>query len=190
MLKRLSMRARVAVLVAVVLVLAAGPAWGYWTARRDTPAQRIDLGVLDLVVNDADPLTTFALPNATAMYPGTSTAAVLTVRNAGTLPLSYYAEASATDPLGSALRFTVTAGTVTGSAPNQTCTGAVLAGPLSLGPTTGPLLASDAARRTLAAGASEQLCLQASLPTTAPASLQGTTTALTVVFHGKQVSAP
>lgn len=176
--------------LAVVLVAAAIPAWARWTASQQVPDQTFTLGSFDLVVNDSDPFTTFSLPNATAMYPTTSTAAVLTVRNAGNVPLDYYADASATNALGAALQFTVTTGAVTGTAPNQTCSGTVVAGPLNLTASAGPFVASNAARRPLAVGASEPLCIQAALPADAPGTLQGGTTALTITFHAKQVGAP
>lgn len=190
MISLLRRRWRLVLLLAAVPVLGAVPAWAYWTSTQPVPDSTMPLGTLDLTVNDADPHTTFAFPGAGAMYPGTSTAAVLAVRNAGNVPLAYYAQASATDPLGAALRYTVTGGAVTGTAPHQACGGTVIAGPLNLTSSPGPFVADDTTRRLLGVGAVETLCVQAALPPDAAATLQGTTTSITIRFYGKQVGQP
>jgi hypothetical protein len=118
------------------------------------------------------------------MVPGSTSAGVLTVRNNGTVPLKYTAAGSATNAdgknLAAALVVKVTADTATsGAAGARTCPGAALTG-------TGTSLTGGVvgAGRLLAAGTSEKLCVQVTLPATAASALQGAATSATLAFTG------
>ena len=121
------------------------------------------------------------------MIPGHSVAAVLVVNNAGSVPFSYTATSAATNPdgknLAAALQVKVTAATsVSGSSPTATCADPALADTAST--LNGGLVR---AARTIVAGGSERLCLQVSLPTTAPNAVQSATTGITFAFTAVQV---
>jgi hypothetical protein len=119
------------------------------------------------------------------MAPGGSTAAVLTVTNAGTVPLLYYVESTATNGdgkgLAAALAVKVTgSASTTGSTPTVTCAGTALSG--SATSFTTAFLGSAGSPRTLAAGAVERLCVEASLPSSAPTSMQTAATNVGFTF--------
>jgi len=195
MLKRLSLRIRIVLGGAIVLALVAGPAFAYWQATRNAPAQPFDVGHLDLTVNGADPVTGFTALDTGAIMPGQSVAGVLTVKNSGSIALSYYAQAQASSALGAALVVKVSGdGSTSGSYPSATCPGPALTNTAtSFQTTAAQFLGTNAARRTLAPGASESICVQATLSTSAsvaPSSLQGTSATVSFTFYGKQVTAP
>lgn len=179
-------RALVAAVLAVATLAGVGGTYAYWTDQVEVSGVDLQAGTIDLKVDGADSVTTFTALNITAMVPGNTVAGVLTVSNAGTAPLTYYVDATATNPLGAALVAKVTgAATTTGSTPTATCGGTTL----SPSGTTfaASLVGSSASPRTLAVGASETLCVQATLPVDADSSLQGSTSALTFTFHASQV---
>lgn len=182
---------RTAVLVCLVLLLVgAVPAFALWRRNATINGVGLNTGALALRINGANPFTGFTALSFTSMVPTSSTAGVLTVTNAGTVPLSYWADAAASNAdgkgLAAALVVKVTgAATVTGSAPSATCAGATIS-PSATSFTTN-FVATRANRRPLAPGASETLCIQASLPAAAPGSLMGATTNVTFAFHALQV---
>ena len=161
--------------------------YAYWTDQVQVTGTTISTGTIDLKVNNQDSVTTFTTMNITTMVPGDSVAGVLTVKNAGTAPLKYYVDAAASNGdskgLGAALQVKVTGDASTsGSGRSVTCAGAALGG---AGTTfTSNMLGSAASPRLLNAGASETICIQASLPTNASTSLQGATTNVTFTFSG------
>ncbi|MFS3129541.1 hypothetical protein ACLM5J_14165 [Nocardioides sp. Bht2] len=178
----------VAVLVAlsfgVVATFGALTTSAFWTDQVTVNGSTFSAGNLDLVLNDnpsdAVGMTTLTL---TGMAPGNSAAGVLKVANTGTVPLAYDASSVVTNPdgknLGGLLTVKVTgAAATTGSAPTATCAGTALAG-------TGSLLAGAlvTTKRVLAPGASENLCIQVTLPTSAGNAYQGSTTAATFTFN-------
>lgn len=155
-----------------------------WTDSVTVTGSTFSAGRIDLKVNGGDSNVAFTTINLAAMVPGNTTAGVLTVSNAGTAPLKYTASAATTNAdgkgLGALLVAKVTGdATTTGSAPAKTCAGAALAG-------TGTALDANlvTTSRTLAAGASETLCVMVTLPSTAPSSVQGATTDATFTFSG------
>ena len=118
------------------------------------------------------------------MVPGNSVAGVLVVKNSGTAPLKYTATSTATNGDSKNLRGGLTVkvtgdSSVTGSSPSATCNGSALSGTnnaLNAGlVTTGRLLAPNA---------SENLCIQVTLPSTAASGLQGATTDVSLAFTG------
>lgn len=154
-------------------------AWtGTATATSTMSAATVALGV-GKTESDS---TTYTVPLETAdWYPGMSQAAIVVVKNSGSIAVPYTITGSITEAvsgkLGSALAIVVTDGTVSGSAPNATCTGSPL---LSKGATE-PFPAASA-RLALAPGASETLCVHYSLPTSAANTLQGNSTTVNLTF--------
>ena len=179
-----SARVRAVLGLAVVLGLATPGTYAHWVDEVQVDGTTISSGTLDLRVDDQDNVTAYTALDIAPMVPGSSTAAVLTLRNNGTAPLEYTATTSATNAdgksLGAALVVKVTGDTtVTGTAPASSCAGVALPGSASsLG---GPLLPTG---RLLAPGASEKLCVQVTLPTTAASALQGATTTVGLAFTG------
>ena len=186
---RRSVRARAALGLGAVLLVGVNGTYALWSDTVPVSGVTISAGLLDLKVNTLDSVPTYTDLSLSGMVPGNTVAGVLTVRNAGTIPLTYYATAAATNAdgkgLGAALVVKVTAdAAVTGSAPARTCAGATLA---QTGTTfAGNLVGVPATQRSLAAGASETLCIQATLPTTAASSLQGATTNVSLAFNASQ----
>lgn len=169
------------------MLLAAGTVLGLgtvgtlaaWTDTSRVTTGTFSVGRLDLKLGttsantvDSEPSTFTSTFTMTGMRPGDSATANLVVRNAGSLPLRYTVAGTATNngtganQLGNALEASIFASTCSGTrlnpTPKLTFTG--------LGP------------RSLAAGNSETLCLQATLPATAPPELQGTSTVGTLTF--------
>jgi len=186
---------RIVLGVALVLALGAGPAWAYWTAQQKAPAQTFNVGHLDLQVNGQNASVAVTGMTATNMVPGSTLAGVLTVTNVGSLPLSYYATiaGSNADSKGLASSLTVTVsrgGTLNGSGLGSTCSGGTALSGASM--STGQLAYGSAAasRELLAVGASESLCVQLTLSTASPSSVQGGASTITMTATGEQVGQP
>ena len=184
-----SVRLRAAIALGAVLAVGVGGTYALWSDTVPVSGVDISTGTLDLKVNNLDSVPAYTDLNLSGMVPGNTVAGILTVRNAGTIPLTYYATAAATNAdgkgLGAALVVKVTADSaVTGTAPNRTCAGSALA---TTGTSfAGNLAGTPAAQRPLAVGAAETLCVQATLPSTAASSLQGATTNVSLSFNASQ----
>lgn len=156
----------------------------YWTDSVTVTGATFSAGTMDLKVNNLDNAVDFSTISLANMAPGNTSAGVLTVRNAGTVPLTYTTTGAVTNAdgkgLGTALVAKITGdAATTGTAPTKTCAGAALAG-------TGTSLSGGVINtaRPLAPGASETVCVQVTLPANAPSALQGATTNLTLTFNG------
>lgn len=184
-----STRVQAVLSLGVVLAASATGTFAYWTDTATVSGTTISSGSIDLMVNNQQSdsaFTTMALSN---MVPGNSAAGVITVRNNGASPLTYYVDGAATNAdgkgLGAAMVVKVTGdGSRSGSTPNFTCAGAALA---NTGTAFSANLVQSANPRQLAAGASETLCVQATLPSGASASLQNATTNVSFTFNASQL---
>lgn len=127
-----------------------------WTDAVPVDGAGFSTGTVDLKVESADSVSGFTSLNMAKMEPGDSVAAVLTVTNSGTSPVSYYVDATTTG-IGSQLAAKVTTDSTTNG---STCAGSALTGSGSF--TAGVL--SSSAPLPLAGGASQKLCIQAKLP--------------------------
>lgn len=157
-----------------------------WSDSAAVSGTTFSTGTIDLQVNNLDTVTGYTTMNISTLVPGNSTAGVLTVKNNGTAPFKYYVDATAsnadTKGLGAALVVKVTGdATTTGSSPAVTCAGTALA---NTGTAFAANLISSTAPRLLAAGATETLCFQATLPSAASQSLSGATTNVGFTFYG------
>ncbi len=133
----------------------------------------------------------------TNMAPGDTLTAGITVQNAGTLAeryaMSIKTDDAASDTLAGQLAYTVKAGVTTcttagfGSSGTEIYTGplASSAGTKVIGDNTSGSQAGD---RTLSAGASENLCMQVSLPLATGNAFQGKTANVTMTFDSEQIA--
>lgn len=180
-------RVRAALGLGAALAVGVTGTYASWTDSVPVSGISMTTGKLDLKINGQDSLATYAGLTMSNMVPGNSAAAVLTVSNSGTIPLTYFATATASGTLGSALAVKVTGDSSTsGSAPTASCAGQALSGSGST--FTGGLVGSSSAPRSLAGSASETLCIQATLPAAADNSLQGQSTSVTLTFTAAQVT--
>ncbi|GAA2956044.1 hypothetical protein ACFO7V_11965 [Glutamicibacter bergerei] len=119
----------------------------------------------------------------TNWYPGTSQAAMVAVKNTSTISVPYKIEGevveTAPGTLGNALKVVVKTGsTVSGAAPNATCSG----GAAIFTKASGSPFPAGVSRTNLSQGAAEALCVEYSLPLNAANSLQGNTTSVKLKF--------
>lgn len=155
-------------------------AWtGTATATSSLGAATVSLGVGATAVDT----NSYTVPiTGTNWYPGMSQAAVVVVKNTGSVAVPYSISGSITETgagaLGNALNVLVTTGTVTGTSPNVTCSGAHLLEK----PALAPFPAAALGPAPLAPQASATLCVQYSLPAGAASSLQGATTSVKLTF--------
>ena len=180
-----SARVRAALSLGVVLAVGATGTFAYWTDAVPITGATFTAGTIDLKVNNADTVSGYTSLNLATMVPGNSMAGTLTIKNSGTAPLKYTATSSSTPvALSGAMTVKVTGDTsATGSSPSMTCAGTALAGSATAlgGLTDTPLLGTG---RQLAAGGSETICIQVTLPSTASSTLQGASSAVTFTFSG------
>jgi hypothetical protein len=155
----------VAVALLVTLVLVGGRATSArWSDSVTVPGTRLHSGLLDLRIDGQDDIADLGALDLGNLVPGTSTAGVVTVENAGDADLSYRVTSGGAGaaPLLAALSMTVTtASAVTSAATGPVCGGSAVTG-----------------SRTLAAGGAERLCVEVALPADAPASAAGRSAAL------------
>lgn len=178
-----SVRTRAVLSLGLAFAAATTGTLAYWTDEVTVDGTTLTTGTINLQVNGQESITGYAGLSISNMVPGNSTAAVVTVKNAGSAPLKYTIASTYTDSpptsVGANLAALVTTATaVTGSSPTATCGGAQIQTGTSF---NGTLVSTP---RLLAAGATEQLCLQATLSASAPSSLQGGSTVLNLTFTG------
>lgn len=177
-------RIRAVIALGAVLCIGVGGTYAFWSDSVPVDGVTVTSGTLDLQVNGQDAIPDYTGLNLTDMVPGDSTAAVLTVTNNGNVPFTYFADSTASGDLGNALVVKVTGdSSVTGTGHAETCAGAALA---NTGTSFGPNLIDSADPRPLDPGQSETICIQATLPTNAPSSLQGDSTDITLTFNANQ----
>jgi uncharacterized protein YfaS (alpha-2-macroglobulin family) len=122
----------------------------------------------------------------TAMLPGDTSTATMTIANAGTAQLRYALATTATTTLGTALQLTVkTVGTSCAAFDGTTVLAATALNGAAIGSATQGAQAGD---RVLNAASTEVLCFRVSLPLTAGNTLQGLTSAVTFSFDAEQVA--
>jgi predicted ribosomally synthesized peptide with SipW-like signal peptide len=177
-----SVRVRALLSLGVVASVGATGTFAYWTDAVSVTGTSFTAGTIILQANGADDTLAngYAALSLATFVPGNSTAGVVTIKNNGTAPLKYSAASSSdASTLSDAMVVKVTNdATTSGSlATAKTCAGTALAG------TTTTLNTSlITTKRSLAAGASETICIQVALPTSAHTSLQGASSAVTFTF--------
>jgi signal peptidase len=186
---------RVGLGVALLALLGAVSTLAYWSDAGTVSAGTFSAGVLDLKLNSqnaVDLSATFTLAN---MVPGESIAAHVAVQNPSpsTVAFTYTAAGLASGSLGANLQFqaflggTSSNGTVN-SLRTGSCTGTSTGAAASWASSTTVIPASPA--QQLAVGASQNVCVVASLPTSAPSNAQGTSGSAVLTFTATQLGAP
>lgn len=164
----------------------------FFTDQATATNNAFTTGTVDLTATPATSVVT--LPN---MAPGDVVTAPLTVNNAGTLAYRYSVLSTttvSTPDLAAQLDLTVKTGVPSCTTAGFAASGAVAYGPADLGSLAGTKVLGDAAAgqqtgdRTLAAGASEVLCLQVSLPSATGNTYQAKTTTATFTFDAEQTA--
>jgi hypothetical protein len=144
-------------------------------------------GSIDIAVTPATAVVTMP-----AMAPGDQVTAPLDVANNGTLELRYSAASTTTeDVLAAELVLTIKSGVTNCTDAGWAATGTQLySGALGSTATTAlfgsNVAGAQAGDRVLAAGGSEVLCFNVTLPLSAPNTVQGLTTTATFVFDAEQ----
>lgn len=165
-------------LPAAVIAVTASSVAAYWSASRTMPGTTVTAGRLDIV---ADPWQPSAL-ELSGMIPGESVARTVRVSNAGSVNLRYTTVVSRTGTLGPHLEIAaITYAAAAGAASN---TGTLAAGNRA-GACTG-----SATPSTLAAGASQFVCLVVRLTAAAPASMVGQSGTVVVFINATNPASP
>lgn len=153
-----------------------------WTGTA-TATSPISAGTISLAVGgSAAGATTasYTVPiTPTTWYPGTTGAATVVVKNTSSVSAPYSIKGSVTESGGATLGLSMVVSVKTGATlSGSTCQGGteVVAKP------AGSAFPADATRPALAAGASESLCVQYTLPINAANALQGASTSLILTF--------
>lgn len=165
----------------------------FFTDTQTVGANTFTTGTVDL---SATPATSaISLAN---MAPGDRVTAEVTVSNPGSLAYRYSllstSDAADAGFLAGKLAMTVKTGVTTCTTAAFAATGTAAYGPAALGSTAGTKVLGDAAGgsqtgdRTLAASASEKLCVQVLLPTDADNTYQNKTTTATFRFDAEQTA--
>lgn len=164
---RSSVRLRAVLALGAVLGLGSVGTLAAWSTSTTTTSGDFVTGNVDIRVNDTEgtptPTTISLTPNT--LVPGQSRATIVTVRNVGTIAVDYTTAAAVTGTLGANLAVTVRPGATV--AADGTCPGTAVV--------------TGTARRT-ASGASDPLCVQLTLSSSAPTTAQGQTGTATVTF--------
>ena len=166
----------------LLLGVSATPTQAAWVDTVPVTGTTASTAVVDLKVENSDAKSNYNALDSNKMVPTGSDSGVMTVLNNGNVPLRYYMDATSTNTdgkgLASKLVVRVTNGT---KGPGETCNGSTLAGTgTSFGPS---LVGSAASPRTLAAGASETLCFEVTLPSNTPTTMQGADTNITFTYN-------
>lgn len=194
-------RVRAGLSLGVVAALGAGGTFAYWTDSSQITGTTFSTGTLDLQssingtafsdnpVNTGTPATL----TMTSMAPGNTSAQVLTIKNAGTVPLKWTLAGNLTgtnavdfDNANALTVLVKTGATLNGSGNSATCQGGT-----QLGSTTTLKQASASIVATpqpttagsgIGAAGTVALCFQVSFDANAPTSLQTKTTQATFTF--------
>ncbi|MBY6313199.1 MULTISPECIES: SipW-dependent-type signal peptide-containing protein [Nocardiaceae] len=171
---RSSVRLRAVLALGTVLGLGSVGTLAAWSTSTTTTSGDFVTGNVDITVNgtEGSPAPTAISLTPNTFVPGQSRATIVTVRNAGTIAVDYTTTAAAvTGTLGANLAVTVRPGATV--AADGTCPGTTVV--------------TGTARRT-ASGASDPLCVQLTLSSTAPTTAQGQTGTATLTFTATGVA--
>ncbi len=182
-------RRKLFVLLLVVGVLAGAP-WAItqavFTDSQAVTGNTFSTGSVDISTSPTSALVTFS-----AMAPGDTVTAPLTVSNAGTLQLRYAMSTaiSGSTTLSDGLELQVKSGVTTCTTAGFGTDGTSLYNStLTSGAIGSSAQGSQSGDRTLNASASEVLCFQVRLPSSAGNSLQGLSSTATFTFAAEQTA--
>jgi predicted ribosomally synthesized peptide with SipW-like signal peptide len=165
----------------------------YWSDDDTVSVGAFTAGVLDMRLNGQDTLNLTSTFTLSAMVPGESIAASLTVQNTGpgNVPFTYTATGLGSGTLAPYVTYeaflngTSSNGT-SGGLRTGSCTGTSTGAAQALN-TSKTLIATP---QSLAVGATQNVCVIAKLSTSTPTGQQGTTTSATLTFTATQLGAP
>lgn len=159
-----------------------------FTDTSSVDANSFATGNVDIATAPTTALLTFS-----NMAPGDQVTNPITVSNAGSLDLRYAITSTTTEnTLAGQLRLTIKSGVATCTNAGFGSSGTGLYGPAALGNTTAinvvgsPSQGAQAGDRTLASGASETLCFNASLPLSTGNAYANLSTTATFAFRSEQ----
>ena len=171
--------------------LAALTSGAFFTDTDSVTGNSFTTGTVQLTATPASAAVTMG-----SMAPGDVKVGTVSIANTGSLAERYSMVSTADNTdgkgLAAALQTTVKVGVTDCTPAGFGVSGTVVYGPGVFGSATGTKIFGDATQgaqpgdRTLAAGASENLCMQVSLPTTTGDGLQGATTTATFTFNSEQ----
>lgn len=174
-------------LITSVLVISTGALF--------TDAQSVGSNIFSTGTVDISTSPTSAIISLSAMAPGDTVTAPVTVSNAGTMQLRYAIRSTTTENLLAAqLDLTIKTGVTACNSSGFSLDGTVIYGAGDAGNTGGlnlvgnPSQGAQAGDRTLNAAVNEVLCIQVSLPSATGNSYQGLTTTATLEFLAEQTA--
>ncbi len=190
-----STRVRAGLSLGVVAALGVTGTFAYWSDSVSVAGTTFSTGTFDLKVNNQDSVSNVSGNlSMTAMAPGNTSAQILTVNNAGTVPLKWTLSAQLTGgsnpgdfAAASALKLTVKTGaTVSGGGNSATCSGGNVVGTVTtLGTAASAVVGTPqptTAGSGLAASGNTPLCFEVDFDSGAPSSLQGKSAVVTFTF--------
>ena len=180
-----STRVRAVLACGIVFGLGTVGTMAAWSATNTTTSGTFTTGSVDLWLNDVNATTTapLTIPLGSSLLPGQSGAVIINVQNRGISAGNYTTQARATNAAGQAVRLSIVVG---GSVSGSTCMGTPSVSNLALTATNVSLLGT---RGPLAAtSGSDSLCLQFTLPTSAPNAVQSNTGTVIFTFTGSAVA--
>jgi hypothetical protein len=157
-----------------------------WTDSQAVPGNTFSTGSVDISTSPTSALVTMS-----SMAPGDKVTAPITVSNAGSMQLRYAISTSISGSatLAAGLTLRIKNGVTTCSNAGFATDGTSLySGSLDVGAVGSPATGAQAGDRTLNSSASEILCFQVELPTTAASNLQSLSTTATFTFDAEQTA--
>ncbi|MGL4305275.1 MAG: SipW-dependent-type signal peptide-containing protein [Mycobacteriaceae bacterium] len=177
-----SQRARAVLTLGLVFGLGTVGTLAIWSDTATATSGIFSTGTVDITIDNNEGKPTaygFTALGMTGMLPGNSKAAMLAVRNKGTLPFTYTTTSSVSGALATNLKVKIYAG---GAATNTATTGTCSVTTTNL--YDGTLAGVSTAARTLAATTGlDNLCFLVTLDTSTPISQQSATATATFIFN-------
>lgn len=189
---RLRRRTRIIAAIVAVVVIAPIPAWAFWTSNNPVSVPTYTMGKLDIQLNGQDATAAVAFTPTGPMYPGATTAGTVTIKNNGTVPLSFWLTITGTAQTNGMADATNALAT-TGAVSSGTCAGTTVGTVAPVNTGADKVLAygaGKAARQQLAASESLTLCVQLALDKSAANTVQNGSASFTITANGAQVGAP
>ncbi len=175
---------------ALITSVVVGATRAFFTDAQNVGSNIFSTGSLDISTSPAS-----AIVSLSAMAPGDTVTAPVTVSNVGSMQMRYAIRSTTTENLLAAqLDLTIKTGVTTCDNSGFSADGAVIYGAADTGNTGGLNLVGDpsqgahAGDRTLDAALSEVLCFQVSLPSATGNAYQGLSTTATLEFLAEQTA--
>lgn len=182
-----SMRIRAVLSLGVILGLGTVGTMATWSASTTTTSGVFTTGTVEIKLNDADATVTtpYTVTLGRALLPGDSAGVPLIVQNRGTLAVRYTTAVRSADATGQAMRLRITTGATVSGASCSGGTATTVVDQAVTSTDTGIL----GTRGPLAAGTGDDpLCMQFTLPTAAPNSVQTTSGSVQFTFVASAVT--